>query len=264
MIHWLFTDCFYSNSYLKDFKKANYDTLAFHGLTEGYYHRGTSYPKMGYDEYWDIFKLNLNKKEYLHHNNYGALDEYLFEESLKILNTNSSPFYAHFITLSSHAPFTVSPRRDNRFKAIEDNIVENYFYSMNYVDQCISNFVNALKIKHPETFFFIYGDHCPGIFSDKKIGFRTSKYSINNMTMEFVPLLILTPDGKKHREISKIVSFLDIGYSLLNAVEIDYSVYSFGDNLLMPNSISNEIPYMQASLNREQIFNQILKIINSH
>lgn len=94
----------------------------------------------------------------LDNSKWGVLDEFLFEQAQKELDTTKTdkPFFKTILTLSSHEPFDVP------LKQIQGEDESNLFLnSVYYADKCLGNFVDYCK-KQPwwdNTLIVIVADH---------------------------------------------------------------------------------------------------------
>src|SRR5699024_8529613 len=91
---------------LKDY---GYTSLSFHGNEIEFWNRHNLYPALGFDQYYD--EVFFEKKDVI---NWGTSDEVVYEDSfpiLKDLYDRGEKFYAQYITLSSHHPFTIPADR---------------------------------------------------------------------------------------------------------------------------------------------------------
>ena len=238
----------FPNSLPKRFTKNNFDVAIFHGNRGEYFNRRIAFRKMGFPSFYDIDDMKLNEVVW------GAPDgKVLNLVNNKILNTHT-PFYYHIITMSSHEPFTfVQPYyTTKKFNTLSDKTVKNYFTCVSYVDSVVAKFVRDVQDARPNTYFFIYGDHTPAIKNNKN--YTQAAFKENGLYFEFVPLIIITPDKVKHFEKKKAVSFLDIAPTALEEANMPYKVSSLGENLLMPDSLGEKIPYRGVKFTREELF----------
>jgi phosphoglycerol transferase MdoB-like AlkP superfamily enzyme len=159
--------------------------------------------------------------------------------------------------MSSHEPFifTGPYYKTDKFNSIPDKLAKNYFTCISYVDSVVTDFVNTVRSRRPNTVFFIFGDHTPAIKDSKY--YTQAAYKDNGLYFEYVPLIIITPDSKKHFEKRKAVSFLDIAPTALLSANIPFTISSLGQNLLEPDSLSASIPYRGVNFSREELFNKV-------
>lgn len=214
----------YKNSFLKILKKNDYSIKAFHG-NEGYFwNRNFAFPGMGFDEYYDIKKMGLKQK------GWGAEDKDVFEFMLKKLKEENKPFFYYIITMSSHIPFTnvLNYYKNEKFNKVEERVLRNYFLSMSYVDEVLKYYIKEFR-KIPDTYIFIYGDHT-GIVEQTPKG--KSFIDLDGLKVEFVPLLIITPENKVFKEENLCGTFLDFAPTALSATGVEFKYFTDGQNLL--------------------------------
>lgn len=242
----------YPNSILKQLTNNSYSTIAFHGDVGSYYNRNEAYPKMGYQEFFDLTKMGLEQS------GWGAPDDAVFNYSEKKLKDEKQPFFVYTITMSSHGPFTnVNNYYNNSYyNDVTDQISKNYMKSMSYVDQSIEDYVNYIRTNFKNTYIIIWGDHTPDIKTSeyKQASFSDDKY------FEFVPLIISTPDHKKYTEDKIVASFLDIAPTIANASGVPYYIYSDGMDLLNRTTAVNKIPFRGGIFDRSSLFDTVSQI----
>lgn len=243
----------YPNSMVSILGKDGYKTMAFHGNLGSFYNRDMAFPKMGFQEFYDIQKMGLENK------GWGASDGDVFSFALNKLSDVAKPFLSYIISMTSHGPFTNARNfyDNSNFDDIEDETVKNYFHSMSYVDKCIQELVQEVKVKYPNTYIFIFGDHSPNIGSED---YNQASFKDEEKYFEFVPLFILTPDGKKYKETSRVASFLDILPTVLYSSGINCSANTDGENLLIPFEGTNKIPLKEIKYDRRALFDEITKV----
>jgi phosphoglycerol transferase MdoB-like AlkP superfamily enzyme len=88
------------NSFVKILSNNSYKTMAFHGNSGGFFNRNVAFPKMGFEEYYDMVKMNLE------HVGWGAPDRDVFNNALIEFGKAKQPFFSYVITMTSHGPFT--------------------------------------------------------------------------------------------------------------------------------------------------------------
>lgn len=242
----------YPNSLLTRLKKSGYATLAFHGNNGSFYNRDIAFPKLGFTEFFDLARSGLPEI------GWGLPDADMFGFVLKKLDAVNQPFLAYVITMSSHEPFeSVSNYYKNSlFDDIGDKIVKNYFNSMNYVDRSLNTFVGRIRADFENTYIFITGDHAPNI---EKEDYRQASFSMDCRFFEFVPLIIITPDGSAYCEAATAASFLDMAPTILRASGAGCSIRTDGVDLLAPGKKAGSIPYRGASFDRVLLFKKALE-----
>lgn len=246
----------YPNSLVASLKKSGYATLAFHGNRGSFYNRDAAFPRLGFSEFFDMAKTGLPE------NGWGLPDADVFSFACETLRQAEKPFFAYVITMSSHEPFdsVYHYYRDPRFEGVRDKTVKNYFNSMSYVDKSLEAFVQEIRAGYGDTFIIITGDHAPNILKDE---YRQASFNDDNRFFEFVPLMIITPEGSAYRESSKAASFLDIAPTVLEASGAGGSLRTNGKNLLDRAEAGGPIPYRGGAFDRTLLFKKALKSMSN-
>jgi lipoteichoic acid synthase len=244
----------YPNSMIKTFSDNSYDTFAFHGNIANYYNRDVAFAKMGFKEFDDIRKMGFKDI------GWGAPDGEVFNYALNKLKGKEKPFFSYIITMTSHTPFTGAYNyyKNSNYDNIADEEIKHYFNSFSYVDQSINEFVDSVKKEHSNTYIFIYGDHTPNIDKDE---YRQAAFMDGNNYLEFVPLIIITPDNKKFVEQNEVASFLDIAPTMLKASGQVFNISTNGRDLLNNEEISKSIPFNGIQYNREVLFKKTSNLL---
>ncbi len=243
----------YPNSILKRLNEKQYTTLAFHGNIGNFYNRDAAFPKMGFDEFYDIRKMNFEDI------GWGAPDHEVYSYALKKLEAVKEPFLAYFITMSSHGPFNSvdSYYANSSYDDVGDDRTRSFFTSMSYTDQAIENFISNVESRFKNTYILIWGDHTPDVDSEY---YKQAAFSSGNDYFEFVPLIIITPDKRVYRESSRAASFLDIGPTILSASGIEFSIRSKGISLLHPVENGPAIPFKDNEYDRNDLYKRVLQL----
>lgn len=219
-------------------KTHGYTSAVFHGNYKTFWNRNEMYRSLGYDEFFDAEYYNMTEENT---KNYGLKDKPFFAESMPILESLSQPFYTKFITLSNHFPFKMD-EGDTEFPAAEtdDNVVNQYFQSANYMDQALEQFFNDLKTSglYDNTVVVLYGDHY-GISENHNkameeiIGKEITPF--DNAMLQRVPVFIHVP-GVDGGLVNKVGGQVDVQPTLMHLLGIDTKDYlTVGSDLLSDN-----------------------------
>lgn len=241
----------YPNSVVKQFSDAGYTTYAFHGNIGNYYNRDVAFDKMGFKEFFDIDDM-----EYEDTSGWGVPDSLMFDFALEKLKNVDGNFFSYIITITSHMPFnnTSSYYSTSKFDTVKNITVKDYFISLSYVDESIKKFVQEIQRQYPDTYIFIYGDHTPDI---KTSEYTQASYEHGGTYFEFVPMFVISPDGKSKKKGSFSASFLDVAPTMLEASGITYNFRSSGINLLDNPSEIPGVPYKGHLYNRSSLLEYI-------
>lgn len=244
----------YPNSVVKVLKKNGYSAEAFHGNYGYVYTRSSAYLAMGYDNFFDIRNMHLKER------GWGAPDQEVTSFVEARLQKVKTPFLASVITFTSHEPFNNFSHfeHDNRFNGVEPALTRNYFSSIAYTDRVLEKFVTDIQKKYPDTYFFLYGDHTPYVINSGP--FRRSTLS-DGGGMEMVPLYIVTPDGRSHRENGGVASYLDIAPTILHAAGVPYSYRSLGVDLLTGISLRQKVSFRGELYDRSELFEEMTEAL---
>ncbi|MBS9335775.1 LTA synthase family protein [Fructobacillus papyrifericola] len=199
---------------------------------------------MGYQnfissDYFDNSKKNLAT--------YGLKDKLLFKESVPYLERLERPFYAKYLTVTNHVPYTLDKvDQDANFKTSNSGskVVDNYFITNHYLDQSVQEFFTYLKTSglYDNTMVVLYGDHY-GISSTdyKSLAAATGKKSsswtdLDSQNVQKVPLIIhipgMTDGGVNHTYGGEI----DVLPTIEHLMGISTSKYlQLGQDLLSQN-----------------------------
>lgn len=221
-------------------QNGNYTSAVFHGNTAGFWNRNNVYKSMGYDYFF------YNKYYYLNKNSavgYGVKDKLLFGESIKYLEHLPQPFYAKFITVTNHFPFTLDKSIDDfPLAQTDDQVVNNYFRTAHYLDSAFAEFFNYLKTSGllKNSMIVIYGDHF-GISNDRNknlaplLGLDPDQWNnYQNAMLQRVPFMIYD-EGLKGGVNHTFGGEIDILPTLLHLLGIDTQNYvQLGQDLLNP------------------------------
>lgn len=198
------------------FKEKGYYTPFFYGgepefaNIKSYLLHGGFNPIIGKD---DFASKDMNSK-------WGAHDGVVMNRVFEDLNKSKKPFFATWLTLTSHEPFetpvsTVFAGSDNTTK---------FLNSLHYTDQVISDFIDKCS-KEPwwnNTLVIITGDHGHPLPENgsKADDFRTPMLWIGGAL------------SKKGVVIDKIASQLDIAETLSKQVGLRAGRFPFSKNIL--------------------------------
>ncbi|MBC8079844.1 MAG: LTA synthase family protein [Gorillibacterium sp.] len=138
-----------------------YETITMHTNNAMFYNRKEFYSALGFNRFLD--KKFFGTKDFFA---FGASDDVLYEKGLPVLEEYAEewqPFYAQFISMTSHHPFTIPKKfRDLKLpKEYEKNIVGDYLQATHYADAELGRLFTAMKENGmwENTVLVLYGDH---------------------------------------------------------------------------------------------------------
>lgn len=217
----------------------NYESATFHVNDVKFWDRDKLYPALKFTHYYD--KPNYKND---HFNEFGASDEELYKfgiRTLAKLHRENKPFYAQFVTVSSHFPFNVP---EDRMKiaipdALKGTQLGNYLAAVNYTDYAIGTLIEQLKQNGmwEDTVLVIYGDHFGLQPQDNDPAMISQALGIKydpRVTRFNIPLLIHVP-GVPGQEVKQVGGQVDIMPTLANLLGIslkEENFTAFGHDLL--------------------------------
>lgn len=146
-------------------KDKGYKTLAFHNNDRDFFNRAEAYPDLAFDHFYSERNFKDNYFPIPKNRSLGVNDYDMFNaaaEIIKKVEQGDNPFFAYFISLTSHTPFNFYPQNAvDDFADVDNNLVQNYFKSINFVDKSLRNFISKLEAAGimDNTLLVIYSDH---------------------------------------------------------------------------------------------------------
>ncbi|WP_426950323.1 LTA synthase family protein [Bacillus mycoides] len=206
-------------------RQQGYFTSVFHANNATFWNRNIMYSALGYDRYYNELDYKITPETNL---NWGLKDIEYFDQSVDILKTVDQPFYARFLTLTNHYPFTY----DEDTKFIEpynsgNGVFDRYIVTARYLDESIKNFIERLKAEglYDDSIIVLYGDHY-GI--SEKHNRAMAQFLEKDQITEFdtlnlqrTPLYIHVPGQKEGQTISKPTGQIDMKPTILNLLGVD-------------------------------------------
>ncbi|EDZ55324.1 sulfatase [Bacillus cereus H3081.97] len=206
-------------------RQQGYFTSVFHANNATFWNRNIMYSALGYDRYYNELDYKITPETNL---NWGLKDIEYFDQSVDILKTVDQPFYARFLTLTNHYPFTY----DEDTKFIEpynsgNGVFDRYIVTARYLDESIKKFIERLKAEgmYDDSIIVLYGDHY-GI--SEKHNRAMAQFLEKDQITEFdtlnlqrTPLYIHVPGQTEGQTISKPTGQIDMKPTILNLLGID-------------------------------------------
>ncbi|CAH0238843.1 Lipoteichoic acid synthase 2 [Peribacillus sp. Bi96] len=217
----------------KELKKSDYKSYAFHGDEEDFWNRQHAYPSLGFDDYVSIEDMQQDEMISM-----GLGDRSFFNQSYNFLKDEQKPYYAFFVTLTSHVPFSL-PKEQITLKpkvGKEESYLTKYFEAIHYTDSAIGEFVKKLKNdgKLKDSVIVIYGDHDGLFLKDKHEveAYYESKISDDEWIEKYMPIpVIIYQEDMEGRTIDKVAGQVDILPTLYDLFNIKSFSY-FGESML--------------------------------
>ncbi|MEX1668433.1 LTA synthase family protein [Zhongshania guokunii] len=211
-----------------------YDTSYFHGNTASFNSRNEFLPVVGFQNMY--FPEDGGMGGRLPKIGWGISDEYMYQFMLDtLLSKGDKPFFAHFMTVSSHYPYAWDwgisvPVAEHANPKNASEVYGNYKNAVFYEDYALGKFWTAFKKSklYDNTIVVITADHGVWVFDDEE------NKSLLQKNEEFfrVPLLIYHPDIKEPVELTDTASQIDLPETVLNMLGVkDYDDFFVGKNL---------------------------------
>ncbi|HHQ8911674.1 TPA: LTA synthase family protein [Bacillus cereus] len=206
-------------------RQQGYFTSVFHANNATFWNRNIMYSALGYDRYYNELDYKITPETNL---NWGLKDIEYFDQSVDILKTIDQPFYARFLTLTNHYPFTYD--EDTKFIEPYDSgngVFDRYIVTARYLDESIKKFIERLKAEgmYDDSIIVLYGDHY-GI--SEKHNRAMAQFLEKDQITEFdtlnlqrTPLYIHVPGQTEGETISKPTGQIDMKPTILNLLGID-------------------------------------------
>lgn len=208
---------------------------AFHNYIASFWNRETAYPGQGFDSFTSLEDLEQTDMFPM-----GLSDIEMFRQTTEMLAAFEEPFYAFYVTVSSHHPYGIPEKDRGITLAAEDEgtLFGSYIQAANYADRAIGEFIAMLDGAglYENSVIVIYGDHYALSNIDHENSSRVLAMTGESYTIFDVfnvPLLIHIPGMNRTETISTAGGHMDVMPTLLPLLGIrnDRTVM-FGQNLL--------------------------------
>lgn len=242
-----FKDAFTSSPYPKQKIESLVSTLESEGYNSSFFH-GAANGSMGFlgfgnilgiDHYYGRTEFN-NDAEY--DGFWGIWDEPFLQFMKQTLDIKKTPFLATAFTVSSHEPYIIPKKYNNKFKEGELPIHK----CIAYTDFALERFFKEAKKSawFENTIFVLVADHCNQVFYEeyKK---PISRYA--------VPIIIYKPNSKYIGKDNDLAQQIDIYPTILDIIGYQKPFRSWGRSLIDKKS---QEPFV---INSTGEFTQFLK-----
>lgn len=139
---------------------AGYSSAVFHGNAGTFWNRNETYKRLGFQNFFDASYYDVNAENSFQ---YGLHDKPFFQQSVQYLEHLQQPFYTKFIAVSNHYPYSQFENDEAGFPiaTTEDETINGYFATANYLDAAVSEFFAYLKASglYDNSVIVLYGDH---------------------------------------------------------------------------------------------------------
>lgn len=212
---------------------------AYHNYNGAFWNREFAYPTQGFDSFTSLEDMEETDMFSL-----GLSDSEMFRQTFPSLLEYEEPFYAFYITVSSHYPYEI-PEKE---RAIELNFEDEdtqfgyYLQAINYADRAIGEFIDMLKESglYENSVIVIYGDHYALSNTSEEINRQVSEFIDDSYTIFDVfnvPFIVSIPGSDISETIHTAGGHIDVMPTLLYLYGItnDRAVM-FGQNLIEAES----------------------------
>ncbi|AZV44381.1 LTA synthase family protein [Peribacillus asahii] len=214
-----------------------YFTASLHANHRSFWNRDIMYDALGYQHFYDSDAYKTTEENSV---NWGLKDKEFFSQSINHLKEMQEPYYAKFITLTNHFPFTLN-EEDRTIDPYDSssNTLNRYFPTVRYMDEAVEQFIHDLKREglYDNSIIVLYGDHY-GI--SKNHNDAMSQFLGKDITpfetvqLQRVPLIIHIP-GQEGQTISHVAGQIDVRPTLLHLLGIQTDNYMELGNDLFAN-----------------------------
>jgi phosphoglycerol transferase MdoB-like AlkP superfamily enzyme len=199
-------------------KRKGYYSAFFHGAPNGSMGFDSFAKVAGFDDY---FGLNQYPERSDFDGIWGVWDEPFFKFFAGKLNSFKQPFFASIFSVSSHHPFLVPEKYQDKFKKGPAPIVE----VVGYTDFALREFFTQISLSpwFKNTLFVITADH-----TNESI----HKEFQNNFGSYSIPVIFFKPGSNLRGIKNRIAQQIDIMPTVLSYLNYDEEYIAFGNNLL--------------------------------
>jgi len=245
--------------------ESGYESGTFHINDVTFWDRNRMYPALGFTAYYDKASFKND-----HFNSFGASDEELYRvglEKLKDMKEQGKPFYAQFVTASSHHPFKVPTELQHITMpdSLQGTQLGNYLTALNYTDYELGRFIEGLKANGmwENTVLVAYGDHAGLQTTDNDPEWVSEQLGIHydeQISRLNIPLIVHVPgvEGKTVNQVGGQVDIMPTVTNLLGISLDDQAFTTFGHDLL---NISQNVIGMRYYLPTGSFFNNDILFI---
>lgn len=179
-------------------KQEGYTSAVFHGNGGNFWNRNETYKNFGYDYFFDSSYYDVNSENSFQ---YGLHDKPFVEQSKQYLDKLKQPFNIKMLAVSNHYPYSEIKDNDFPMASTNDETINGYFATANYLDQAVKEFFDYLKESglYENSMIVLYGDHY-GISNSRNkelaslVGKDSSTWTnYDNAQLQRVPYMIHIP-----------------------------------------------------------------------
>jgi arylsulfatase A-like enzyme len=187
-----------------------YNTAFFQSATENFERRPQLVENFGYEDFYPV--NDMDKTGFEEVNYFGYEDDIMLEPSQDwLLENGSEPFFATYLTVTTHHDYTV-PERYGEEKYVtgeENEDLNRYLNTIYYQDHFLENLFDQYKEMglYEDTVFVIVGDHGEGFGEHERYQHDDTIYNEGLR----IPLIVHDPRRSEgRRNVEPAVNELDI------------------------------------------------------
>ena len=203
----------------------DYNTSFFHGASNGSMGFLGFSNTLGFKNYYGRNEFN-NDDEYDGY--WGIWDEPFLQFTKETLDNKKQPFLATVFTITSHEPYVIPKKYDNRFN---QGIIPMHKCVL-YTDFSIRKFFDASKNSDwfKNTVFLFTADHSNQSY------YPYYQKTINRFAN---PIMIYIPNSEFKGEINSLASHMDIYPTIVDLIGYKKPFRSWGKSLVTPDDLNS-------------------------
>jgi phosphoglycerol transferase MdoB-like AlkP superfamily enzyme len=214
------------------FRQRGYATHWFHGNTADFFRRRQFFHRHGFEQLHDGDLLAESHPEFPKVG-WGVADLAMVDHVVDTLEAETKPFFAEFLTLSNHHPFTWDwgIKIPAPLKPASKETYDLYRHGSYYTDHAIGRLIERIDsgpLKN-NTLVVVTGDHGLWLFPNNKPLSEAQKYE----TYFRLPFAMLGP-GLEALRVDAPTSQLDVAPTILDALGWTVPNAFLGRSLLQP------------------------------
>ncbi|MFC7370404.1 LTA synthase family protein [Fictibacillus iocasae] len=204
-------------------KKHGYESAVLHANNKSFWNRDIMYDSLGYDKFFSLKEYDVTPENSI---GWGLKDREFLQQSLPHIQSMKKPFYAKFITLTNHFPFTLDEEDEYIPEwTSADGTVNRYFTTVRYTDEALKEFFASVKKAglYEDSIFILYGDHY-GISENHNpamaqfLGKEITPFE--SVQLQKVPLIIHMP-GEKGKVLPTVGGQIDLKPTIMHLLGIE-------------------------------------------
>lgn len=210
-------------------REKGFNTAFFQSPTEHFENRRSLVTNLGFAEFFPGDDMNKNGFQLA--NYFGYEDNILLQPSDHWIRRQTTPFFAFYLTGTTHHPYWVPDRYGFHEFVKDDPELNRYLNAVHYLDRFTRNLIEQYRQAglYENTVFVIVGDHGEGLGQHNRLQHNASLYQ----EVMQVPLLIHAP-GLRLQGQGDIASQLDILPSALDLLGFQWQGETDGFALTAP------------------------------